>query len=187
MRGARGVIVLIALVALCVFLAGGVVSALGPVATPPAPRIGAAGAAAKPPKIPVFAGPELSALTEALDRPPFSQSRRPSAAPALPMASPTTLNATLSGVIFSTDDRVAILSNAEDGEPVRLREGDVYLGWTLVEVQVDQVLMERDGRQQRLELAFKGQPQPIEQPRERERRRRRSGEPQVEEVEPPKE
>jgi type II secretory pathway component PulC len=180
MRAARGVVLLVALVAISVFFAGGVLTAIGPVATPPAPRLDAPGSTAPAPDIPIFTAVELSELTESIARPPFSQSRRPAAAPALPVASPTSLNATLSGVIFSTDDRVAIISSAEDGEPVRLREGDVYLGWTLVEVEVDQVLMERDGRQQRLELDFKAQPAPP-QPRERERTRR------VREVEPPKE
>jgi len=158
MQGVRGVSILLALIAICVFLAGGVVSALAPVDIPPPSRIEAAKSATEP-KLAVFAAPELSELTEAVDRPPFSQSRRPAAAPAMPEALPQILNATLSGVIFSTKDRVAILSSAEDGEAVRLREGDVYLGWTLVEVEVDQVLMERDGRQQRLELTFRGQPQ----------------------------
>ncbi len=173
MRGVRGAVVLLALVGLCVFLAGGVVSSLGPAPAPPPPRITANPATVEPPRITVFAGPELGDFNEALDRPPFSRSRRPAAAPAIPVASPETLNATLSGVIFSTEDRVAILTGDDDGEAVRMREGDVYLGWTLVEVGIDEVLMERDGRRQRLGLTFKGAPAPPREPEPRNRRERR--------------
>lgn len=97
----------------------------------------------------------LEALAEALERPLFTQPRRP---PAAPVAAPSPLDATLAGVLTDGAEKLAIVLTAGAERAARLREGDLFRGWRVIEIDDYSVLLERDGRTERLVLTFGGTP-----------------------------
>ena len=99
----------------------------------------------------------LGEVSAALDRPLFTQSRRPPAAPAAP---PSRLEATLAGVLTDGPEKVAIVVSAGVDRALRLREGDVFQGWRVARIENDAILLERGGRSERLVLTFRGTPAP---------------------------
>lgn len=99
----------------------------------------------------------LGEVSAALERPLFTQSRRPPAAPAAP---PRQLEATLAGVLTDGPEKVAIVVSAGVDRALRLREGDVFQGWRVTGIEDDAILLERDGRSERLVLTFRGTPAP---------------------------
>lgn len=113
-----------------------------------------------------FALPEvrptpIGRLAAALERPLFAQSRRPPAAPA---PAPTELDATLAGVLSAGAERVAIVLAPGAQRGLRLREGDEFRGWRVSEIDDRSVLLERDGRTERLELTYRRTGPPPEPP-----------------------
>jgi general secretion pathway protein N len=99
----------------------------------------------------------LAEVSAALERPLFTQSRRPPAAPAAP---PRRLEATLAGVLTDGPEKVAIVVSTGVDRAHRLREGDVFQGWRVAKIEDDAILLERDGRSERLVLTFRGAPAP---------------------------
>ena len=99
----------------------------------------------------------LGEVSAALERPLFVQSRRPPAAPAAP---PRRLEATLAGVLTDGPEKVAIVVSGDVDRALRLREGDVFQGWRVTGIEDDAILLERDGRTERLELTFRSPPLP---------------------------
>ena len=126
---------------------------------PSLPEIGPPpGASAAEPD--AFALPEpeptpLAGLSAALERPLFVQSRRP---PAAPEAPPTRLEATLAGVLTDGPEKVAIVVPGGGDRAVRLNEGDSFRGWRVARIEEDAILLERDGRTERLVLTFRSSP-----------------------------
>lgn len=102
-----------------------------------------------PPPVP------LAELAAALERPLFTQSRRP---PAAPVAAPSQLDAVLAGVLSDGAEKVAIVVAPGADRALRLREGDVFQGWRVERVEDEAVVLERDGRTERLVLTFRGPP-----------------------------
>ncbi|HUF57706.1 MAG TPA: hypothetical protein VMM55_14220, partial [Thermohalobaculum sp.] len=74
------------------------------------------------PALPEIVPAPLEALTVALRRPVFFQSRRP---PAAPTPAPAELDATLAGVLTTEVEKVAIVMPANADRATRLREGDL--------------------------------------------------------------
>ncbi|HUF86820.1 MAG TPA: hypothetical protein VMM59_05500 [Thermohalobaculum sp.] len=107
-----------------------------------------------------FALPEprpvpLAQLSAALELPLFTPSRRPPEAPA---AAPTPLDATLAGVLTNGPEKVAIVTSSGAARALMLREGDVYRGWRVVRIEDHAIVLERDGRTERLILTFRDPP-----------------------------
>jgi general secretion pathway protein N len=113
---------------------------------------------------------------EILNRPLFNESREPEEV-AAPAAAPNEnaageLNAVLAGVIITRDARVAIITNAANGEAQRVRlgqplEGDLA-GWSLVELNPRIAVFEGSGAgRKELELMVdtKGATAPAAPPR----------------------
>lgn len=97
----------------------------------------------------------LTELSAALERPLFTRSRRP---PAAPVAPPSPLDATLAGVLTDGPEKVAIVTASGAERAYRLREGDVYRGWRVARIEEQAIVLERDGRTERLVLTFRGPP-----------------------------
>lgn len=99
----------------------------------------------------------IEALAAALERPLFIASRRP---PAAPVTAPAALDATLAGVLTDGPEKVAIVTLAGADQALRLREGDTFQGWSVVRIDTDAVVLERNGRTERLVLTYKAPASP---------------------------
>ena len=154
-RGLRDALVLVLLLGL-VAAFGAMVLAIG--AAPARPKLPVPGPDAVATEVDSFTLPEprptpISRLAVALERPLFTESRRPPEAPA---PAPTPLDATLAGILSAGEEKVAIVlgPGAERGH--RLREGDVFRGWRVVKIDDYSVQLERGGRTERLVLTYRG-------------------------------
>ena len=124
---------------------------------PPAPAPGPApeARAAEPFTLEAPRPVPLAELSAALERPLFARSRRP---PATPEAPPSPLDATLAGVLTDGPEKVAIVTASGAERAFRLREGDLYRGWRVARIEEQAIVLERDGRTERLVLTFRGPP-----------------------------
>jgi hypothetical protein len=130
------------------------------------PDTAASGQTVEIPEAPKYHPPPIERFAAALDRPLFSQDRRP------PEDEPTgtgvvedrALSATLQGILFATSGSVALLTAVGESAPVRISEGELFLGWRLLEIHPDNVVFERDGETVMLELIYKAQPAPAAAP-----------------------
>ncbi len=111
------------------------------------------------PEMPRYDPPPIERFAAALDRPLFSPDRRP------PEDEPSgtgvvedrALSATLQGILFATSGSVALLTAVGESAPVRVSEGDLFLGWRLQEIHPDNVVFGRDDETVTLELIYKAQ------------------------------
>jgi hypothetical protein len=101
--------------------------------------------------------PEKARFAAIVERPVFSPTRRPpSEEAAAPIAA---LDAALSGVVISSGEQFALLKSGTSNEPVRLKEGDEILGWTVARIEPNRILVRHDTMEQELLLDF-GAPAP---------------------------
>lgn len=123
------------------------------------------------PEMPKYDPPPIERFAAALDRPLFSTDRRPSEDE--PVAAGTVeaqaLTATLRGILFSNEEGVALLSPIGETTVVRVSQGDIYLGWRLLEIGTDRAVFEMDGETITLELIYKAQSDPIPPPKKQRR------------------
>ena len=106
-----------------------------------------------------FAMAPIDDFAAIVERPIFSKTRRPPAPKAAPAPAPVALvveelNLVLKGVIVSARERSVILSETKGGGSVTLTEGQQHKGWTLVEIQPEQVVFRREGQEQALALQY---------------------------------
>lgn len=115
-------------------------------------------------EIPKYDPPPIKRFAAALDRPLFSADRRPSAdAPvATGAVEVQALTATLQGILFANSGSVALLTAVGETTSVRVSQGEVFLGWRLVEINPDSVVFEKDDETVTLELIYRAQPAPAE-------------------------
>lgn len=113
--------------------------------------------------------PALVDLTETLDRPLFSPTRRPpqAAAAAAPQAPPMHPDAApppdmkLSAVVIDAGRRFALLQRFPAGDTLRVAQGDTVDGWTLSEVRVDGVTLRNNDQRHEIVLrTFEPAPAP---------------------------
>ena len=97
--------------------------------------------------------------SEFVQRPLFNNTRRPLVveveAPAEPKVDPkqsSSVELELSGVTIAGVLRVALIRNKKDKQYHHVKEGEVFLGWTLDQVQSDRVMV--SNAQSKLELAI---------------------------------
>lgn len=108
--------------------------------------------------------PPLAALTQTVERPVFSPTRRPEVAaqveveeapsPASPAAQPPPA-LQLSAVVIEAGRQLALFrhaSGASGAATLRATTGESVAGWTLVEVRSDGVTLERGGQQHEIPL-----------------------------------
>jgi len=127
------------------------------------------------PALPEYVMAPLIEYSEVIDRPAFSQSRRPPAEAAGPAATvvANSLELVLKGVIYSDGERVALFTPKAGGDVLRLAEGGSYQGWDLVKVSPAEVLFRRGEREESLELAFETAPSYVPRRSARDRDRTR--------------
>ncbi len=113
------------------------------------------------PEMPKYDPAPIERFAAALDRPLFSQDRRPPAdEPSAGVVEDRALSATLQGVVFRTSGSVALLTAVGESSPVRVSEGELFLGWRLLKIHPDNVVFGRDEETVTLELIYKAQPAP---------------------------
>jgi len=133
----------------------------------------ASGRAIEVPEMPKYDPPPIERFAAALDRPLFSQDRRP------PEDEPTgtgvvedrALSATLQGILFSNSGSVALLTAVGESASVRVSEGGLFLGWRLLEIHPGKVVFGRDEETVTLELIYKVQSAPVPSERRRVKQR----------------
>ena len=113
------------------------------------------------PEMPKYDPPPIERFAEALDRPLFSQQRRPPVGePSAGVVEDRALSATLQGILFANSGSFALLTAVGESSPVRVSEGEIFLGWRLLEIHPDNVVFGRDEETVALELIYKAQPAP---------------------------
>lgn len=120
--------------------------------------------------------PALTEFKATLDRPLFSESRRPAdpedeeVAETTPEETPkAAVPVRLSAVIIEEDEKSALLEETKSRTYKRVREGEAFEGWTLVEVRDDAVVLVSGGTRSEVELRNFETPPPV-QPRRPQRR-----------------
>lgn len=105
-----------------------------------------------------LAPPALDQFVATFERPLFRENRRPpEVEPAMPAeVVDRSLSATLQGILFSTSERVALLTPIGRSETVRVAEGGEYLGWRLIEIRPDSAVFQLGDDTVTLELIYKG-------------------------------
>ncbi|MDJ0609132.1 MAG: hypothetical protein QNJ67_09145 [Kiloniellales bacterium] len=122
---------------------------------------------------PVYRMPPMRQFDAILQRPLFSQSRRPVAvAEAAPAVVSGNLGLALLGITIASDERFALVIPEGGGDTLRLREGQDYQGWMLSAIEPDTIVFTRAGAEERLELSYDVAPPPQQQ-----QRRRRTAQP----------
>ena len=126
------------------------------------PDAAAVGQTIEIPEMPKYDPPPIERFAAALDRPLFDPQRRPpEGAPSdAGVVEDRALSATLQGILFATSGSVALLTAVGESSSVRVSEGDLFLGWRLLEIHPDNVVFERDEETVTLELIYKAQPAP---------------------------
>lgn len=114
------------------------------------------------PELPGYDPPPIERFAAALDRPLFSADRRPppDGQPTAAVVEDRSLSATLQGILFAGSGSVALLTAVGESAPVRVSQGEVFLGWKLLEIHPDNVVFGRDDETVTLELIYKVQPAP---------------------------
>lgn len=102
-----------------------------------------------------FAMPPIGSYDAILDRPIFSATRRGNSAVIAPtVVVSRQLELKLQGTTITDTDKHALLQPKDGGEPLQLREGEDYQGWTLARVKNSMVVFRRGGAEERLEMDF---------------------------------
>jgi len=114
------------------------------------------------PEMPKYDPPPIEQFAAALDRPLFNPQRRPpEGAPSdAGVVEDRALSATLQGILFANSGSVALLTAVGESSRVQVSEGELFLGWRLLEIHPDNVVFERDDETVTLELIYKAQSAP---------------------------
>jgi hypothetical protein len=102
-----------------------------------------------------FVMPPLVSFAEVVNRPLFSQTRRP-APKALAPGNEQSLPYTLVGVVITAHERHALIAHGTPPRLERLTEGQDLEGWTIEQILADRLVFGRDGA--RIEVKAKDPP-----------------------------
>lgn len=125
-----------------------------PVAAPEETSAAAAPHAAQAPRDAIasrFSLPPLQSFSGILERPLFSQSRRPPPQGADDTTGPWS-SFVLAGVIISGDSREALVLHGKPQTVVHLREGQDVEGWTVTSIQPDRIVIRSGASEHELKL-----------------------------------
>lgn len=114
------------------------------------------------PSQPILAMPDKASLAVIVERPVFSQTRRPSGGVAGEQATSTEF--TLSGVVISATQRSALVQPDNGGIIQRLKEGEEIAGWTLVEIAPDRIIVRRGTVEAEVFLDYAAPAPPMPEP-----------------------
>jgi len=114
--------------------------------------------------------PPLGALSETVERPLFIETRRPpevesNGEPISPAAVPMgpSEKFVLSAIVITDDARAVLIANPQNGEPIRVAEGETIAGWRLDSVEKDRAIFSKDGEAREVALRIFGPP-PLRRP-----------------------
>ena len=132
------------------------------------------------PAEPALNVPPLGRFAETLERPLFSSTRRPPAATivAAKPAPQVPLDLTLKGIVFSPEERiaiVAIIAHRREQTILRLPEGATYQGWILKEIAPRGATFRHGDAEEHLELLFDDQSKAQKKSRSRRLKPRSKG------------
>lgn len=133
------------------------------------------------PEMPKYGPPPIERFAAAFDRPLFSPDRRPSEDEpvATGAVEDQALTATLQGVLFANSGSIALLTAIGESTTVRVSQGELFLGWRLLEIHPDNAVFEKDEETVTLELIYKAQPAPAKPVRPPRRTRQQPTPPQA--------
>jgi hypothetical protein len=163
-RPSSGVVVPLALGALCAALAM-IVQRQTQLAAEavPEPEAFVEPAAAAPEDVPVLAEepalevPSHDTFLEIVERPIFSQSRRPAAEAEVPVvqAPPPTLDYELAGVVIWETQRIALVRPLKGTEITQVAVGGALSGWDVVAIEPERVLLHSGKLEQEMRLKYR--------------------------------
>lgn len=104
--------------------------------------------------------PEKTRFAVLVERPLFSPSRRPHSAEAA-VASVSSPAFSLSGVVISTGEPVALVRPDAGGDPMRVIVGEEISGWRVTQIESNRILVQHDEMQRELFLDFAAAPPPL--------------------------
>lgn len=109
-----------------------------------------------------FAPPPLAQFAETVERPLFSESRRPPEQTADSSGPPKPFEGTLVGVLIGQTETVALLKIAGETDVTRVTKGQTIRGWLVVEIHPDRVVLqgERTAEIRLQDDAAEGAPRP---------------------------
>jgi type II secretory pathway component PulC len=90
-----------------------------------------------------FAMSDRQSFAVILERPLFTQTRRPSSV-ASEDAPAGSADFTLAGILISGNERSALIRTGSTGTLQQLKRGENIAGWTLVEIAADRAIVRRD-------------------------------------------
>ena len=144
-----------------------------PAALEPSPEIVAIELPPLPP-VTVFSLEPIETFEDIVLRPLFSPTRRP-ADSEQPIVTPTaveeSLELGLAGILYSAQQRIALISVPGEKGLLRLREGDSYRGWTLKTVLPDHVVFSRNDVESEVTLSYVRTQAPVDPRRTRKRKK----------------
>jgi hypothetical protein len=109
---------------------------------PPAVTASPAPAPAGPRATVEFAPPPLSQFAETVERPLFSESRRPPETSGEPSGPPKPFEGALVGTLIIQGETIALLKIAGEPEVTRVTKGQTIRGWLVVEIHPDRVVLQ---------------------------------------------
>jgi general secretion pathway protein N len=107
---------------------------------------------------PGFTMPPIRAYTEVLERPLFSETRRPSVDSPVAPADPRSSAFTLVGTIITAHEKHALVEHGQPPRLERVAEGQDIEGWSVESIRPDRVILTRADA--RLEVKVKDEPGP---------------------------
>lgn len=109
------------------------------------------------PAEPILALPLIEDVYAIIERPIFSQSRRPVEIIAeVPESSPApTLEIDLVGVVIWQTERFAFVRSKQDNSIIKINEGANVAGWVAIGIGPEHVLFRQGDREQELRLSYK--------------------------------
>ena len=112
------------------------------------------------PEAPVFDMREEETYSVIIERPLFSPSRRPASAGAVASAPASSAGLSLLGIVSGGGRKLALIRPEANAPAIKAQAGEEVAGWQLVSIAVQDVLLERQGGQLKLDLPFKA-PAPV--------------------------
>ena len=109
--------------------------------------------------------PPLAALSETVERPLFSDSRRPAGeeleefpVAAVPTPLGPSVQLIVSAIVITENDRAVLVTNPQSGDLTRVAEGETVAGWRLEKVEKDRAVFSKEGETREAVLRTFGPP-----------------------------
>lgn len=117
--------------------------------------------------------PPLGTFSEMIKRPLFREDRSPYVpeAPTEPeqprdTGPDITTQISLSAIVIDEDERIALIERRQDKKLQQLRQGEKFNGWTLNQIQADDITMQKGHQIRQIALTVKLSRQEVQQPKD---------------------